>query len=59
MKLPSFECERPTALKEAIQMLADEKGAAKVNVGAQSLIPIQLQSHRNERYIKRQGMKAG
>lgn len=40
MKLPSFEYQRPTTIKEAVQMLADENGAAKIIAGGQSLIPI-------------------
>jgi hypothetical protein len=35
------------------------KGATKAKAGAQSHIPIQLQSHRNEQYMEQQGMKAG
>jgi carbon-monoxide dehydrogenase medium subunit len=40
MKLPSFQYRRPTSVEEAVHILADEKGAAKVIAGGQSLIPI-------------------
>jgi CO/xanthine dehydrogenase FAD-binding subunit len=51
MKLPSFEYQRPTTVKEAVQMLADEKGAAKVIAGGPNLIPILA--------FRLGGMKAG
>jgi hypothetical protein len=35
------------------------KGAAKAIAGDQTLIFIQLQSHRDEQYVEQQGMKAG
>jgi carbon-monoxide dehydrogenase medium subunit len=40
MKLPPFEYQAPASIGQAIQILADHDGAAKVIAGGQSLIPI-------------------
>jgi carbon-monoxide dehydrogenase medium subunit len=40
MKLPPFEYQAPASVGEAIQILADQDGAAKVIAGGQSLIPL-------------------
>jgi carbon-monoxide dehydrogenase medium subunit len=40
MKLPPFEYQAPASVGEAIQILADQGGAAKVIAGGQSLIPL-------------------
>jgi carbon-monoxide dehydrogenase medium subunit len=40
MKLPPFNYESPTSVAEAIRILQDEQGSAKVIAGGQSLIPL-------------------
>jgi carbon-monoxide dehydrogenase medium subunit len=40
MKLPPFEYKAPTTVGDAVQILCDNEGAAKVIAGGQSLIPI-------------------
>lgn len=40
MKLPSFEYRRPTSLEEAVAILSEQGGGAKLLAGGQSLIPI-------------------
>ena len=40
MKLPPFEYRAPATVGEAIEILADQDGAAKVIAGGQSLIPL-------------------
>jgi aerobic carbon-monoxide dehydrogenase medium subunit len=40
MKLPAFEYERPATLEDAIRLLSDQRGAAKIIAGGQSLLPM-------------------
>jgi carbon-monoxide dehydrogenase medium subunit len=40
MKLPPFDYRRPATIAEAIRILSDGQGSAKVIAGGQSLIPI-------------------
>jgi aerobic carbon-monoxide dehydrogenase medium subunit len=40
MKLPAFEYERPATLEDAIRLLSDQSGAAKIIAGGQSLLPM-------------------
>ncbi len=40
MKLPPFEYHRPSSIDEAVQLLADLDGEAKVLAGGQSLLPV-------------------
>jgi aerobic carbon-monoxide dehydrogenase medium subunit len=40
MKLPPFEYRAPASIGEAVQILSEENGAAKVIAGGQSLLPI-------------------
>jgi aerobic carbon-monoxide dehydrogenase medium subunit len=40
MKLPPFDYQAPATLREAVQILSDNAGAAKAIAGGQSLIPI-------------------
>lgn len=40
MKLPAFDYRAPTSLQEALSLLADNPGSARLLAGGQSLIPV-------------------
>jgi carbon-monoxide dehydrogenase medium subunit len=40
MKLPAFEYERPATLEDAIRLLSNQGGTAKIIAGGQSLLPM-------------------